>query len=206
FPFHLSAFGIPSMRYQQIYGASQFSTGGVIDKIRFRKDVNGGNFSTSNINVKINLSYSATSPTAPSTVFANNVGSGVVTVFDGLLSLSSTGTGTPRPFDIVIDVANLFNYNPAQGNLLVDIFMRSSPVTTFFDAVGPSQNVTSRIFSSPSVNDTTGQAFISGLVTRFDFAPVSSPDEDWYTVNVTSTANALRLETSTPAGGPGEAV
>jgi hypothetical protein len=107
FPFHIDRFAIPSMRYQQIYASSQFAAGGVIDKIRFRKDPIGANFSTSNIDVKINLSYSAISPTSASTIFANNVGAGVVTVFDGLLSLSSSGSGSPMPFDIVIDVADL---------------------------------------------------------------------------------------------------
>ena len=188
FPFHISAFGIPSMRYQQIYAGSQFGGGsGVIDKIRFRKDVNAGNFSASNIDVKINLSYAATSPTAPSTVFANNVGSGVVTVFDGLLNLSSTGSGTPNPFDIVIDIADLFNYNPAQGPLLVDVFMRNSPATTFFDAVGTNQSVTSRISATP-VNDTTGSAFISGL--RPGSIRCRSPEG----IGRHRTANRLRLE------------
>jgi hypothetical protein len=203
FPFNIGNFSIPSMRYQQIYASSQFSAGGVIDKLRFRKDPIGVNFNTSNIDVKINLSYSATSPTAPSTTFATNVGAGVVTVFDGLLNLSSAGSGTPMPFDIVIDVADVFNYVPATGNLLVDIFLRSSPVTTFFDAVGTSQSVTSRIFSSSSVNDTTGSAFQSGLVTRFDFVP-PAPNEDWFNFTVGTTAHPVRLETSTPADGSGE--
>src|SRR5262249_32209613 len=207
FPFHISAFSLPSMRYQQIYASSQFTGGGVIDQIRFRKDVSAGtNFSTSNIDVKINLSYSATSPTAPSNIFANNVGAGVVTVFDGLLSLSSTGTCTPNPFDIVIAVANSFNYDPTQGNLLVDVFMRNSPVTTFFDAVGNSPGVTSRIFSNNTVNDTSGSSFQSGLVTRFDFVTTGAAQEDWYTVNVTNAASALRLETATPADGPNQFV
>jgi hypothetical protein len=112
--------------------------------------------------VKINLSYAATTATTPSALFANNVGAGMVTVYDGPLSLSSTGSGTPNPFDIVIDVANLFNYNPAQGDLLVDIFERNAPITTTFDAVGTSQTATNRIYSSNSVNDTIGHAFQSG--------------------------------------------
>src|SRR5262249_48799438 len=50
FPFHIGNFGTPSMRYQQIYARSQLAGGGVIDKIRFRKDVSfPANFSTSNI-------------------------------------------------------------------------------------------------------------------------------------------------------------
>src|SRR5262249_50232304 len=136
-----------------------------------------------------------------SSTFAANRGNGMVTVFDGLLSLASSGTGTPNPFDIVINVASLFNYDPTKGNLLLDVFMRNSPATTFFDSVGSTQTVTAPVFSPTSVTDATGTTAVSGLVTRFDFA---APPEDWYAINLTDTSNFLSLATSTPAGGPGE--
>ena len=145
-PFHIGYFQQPSMRYQQIYSASQFAAGGIIDAIRFRRDGGSAAFSTSGIDVKLNLSYAATSVATASPTFASNIGSGVVTVFDGMLSLSSTGNGAPNPCDIVIDIANLFYYDPSQGDLLVDVFMRNSPMTQFFDASGAGQQtVTTRI-------------------------------------------------------------
>ena len=39
FPFVLDPFYIGSMRYQQIYAASQFPNGGVVDELRFRRDL-----------------------------------------------------------------------------------------------------------------------------------------------------------------------
>jgi len=218
FPFHIAAFGVPSMRYQQIYTASQFSSAGIIDALRFRRDAGQSPFTVGGIDVKINLSYAATSVATASPVFANNVGAGVVTVFDGLLTLSSTGAGSPNPLDIVIDVANTFNYDPAQGNLLVDIFVRNSPNTRFFDATdigqqGLTGNVTQRIFAT-NVNATSGlvgrqagpETSPYGLVTRFDFLPSALANDDWYSINVTNTASTLRLQTNTPADGPGQFV
>lgn len=206
FPFHIATFA-PNMRYQQIYAANQFATGGVIDTIRFRRDSGQPTFGSTTLDVKINLSYAATTVDTPSTTFASNVGLGLVTVFDGLMTISSTGSGAPNPFDIVLDVANTFNYNPANGSLLVDVFMRNSPSTVFIDAATGVAGVR-RIFSYPNdINSSTGtvDSGAYGLVTRFDFQATAA-NEDWYSINVASTANLLRLESSTPADGPNEFV
>src|SRR5262249_30481362 len=134
-PFNLGGSGNPSMRYQQIYMASQFPTGGLVDKIRFRQDGEFGTaFTTAGIDVQISLGYAARTVATASATFADNIGAGYVTVFDGLLTLSSApSSSVPRPFDIVIDVADLFDYDPGQGDLLLDIRMRNAPFTTSFD-------------------------------------------------------------------------
>jgi hypothetical protein len=204
FPFNIGGFGIASMRYQQIYSASQFSSAGVIDAIRFREDpAFSGNF-TASFNMKITLSYAANTVNTASAVFANNIGAGAVTVFDGVATLSDTVSGSnPRPFDFVIDVANLFRYDPSQGDLLVDISMRNSPaIGVAFDAVSApsSSGLTTRIYQT-DVNATTGQGpFDSGLVTRFDMVQSSS---DWYAVDLAA-GQRVQFATTTPAGGPGE--
>ena len=108
----------------------------------------------------------------------------------------------PPPFDVVIDVANLFDYDPALGDLLVDIEMRNSPLTTFFDISAFPSDAVRRIYQT-SVTNPIGQGpFANGLVTRFDMIP--PPLADWYEVNVEDTANVLHLSTRTPADGTGE--
>src|SRR5208282_90254 len=47
FPFNLANYGAPSMRYQQIYSATQFASGGVINALRFRPEDGTSPFSTS---------------------------------------------------------------------------------------------------------------------------------------------------------------
>jgi len=203
FPFHLTPFAVPSMRYQQIYAASQFAASGVIDTLRFRRDASQPTFGPTTLDVKITLSYAATTVAAPSATFAANVGAGAVTVFDGLMSISSTGSGAPNPFDIVLDVANLFNYNPANGDLLVDITMRNSPTTAFIDASSGIAGM-SRVFATNATATvgTTGVAY--GLMTRFDF--VGAPAADWYKVTLGAGETVIEVETRTPADGPGQFV
>src|SRR5262249_29361328 len=151
--------GLSSMRYQQIYSHMQFPTGGIIDDIRFRQAlVFGGPFFASGIDVKISLGYAATTVATASSTFANHIVPGYVTVFDGLLDLSSAATaGSPRPFDILINFAHLFNYDPTRGDLLLDISMRNAPRTAYFDASDAfqPQSSTIRIYSN-DVNATTG--------------------------------------------------
>ncbi|MCK4786375.1 MAG: hypothetical protein KAV87_21635, partial [Desulfobacteraceae bacterium] len=172
YPFNL----VSSMRYQQIYDAAEVGQSGVITEIRFRPDATTGDpFSSANMDVEIFLGYAATSVLAPSGTFADNIGSGYVKVYDGIMTLSSDAVGgPPRNFDIIVNVDDIFEYDPANGPLLLDIKLYNSPGSTQFDAVGEGiQNTTTRIYSiavdSPTgaVNGGGGSPY--GLVTMFCF-------------------------------------
>jgi sugar lactone lactonase YvrE len=196
YPFSLGFFGVASQRYQQLYAASAFSSGGTINQIRFRRD--SAPFSTTNINVQISLGYAATTVSTASTTYANNIGAGYVTVFDGLLSLSSSGVGNPNPFDIVINVNPLFTYDPSKGDLLLDIRMRNSPSTAFFDAEAFDSRVV-RIYNF-DVNAPTGTKDFTnyGLVTQFGMQDYK---QDTYQLSVNA-GDHLTVSTRTPAGDP----
>jgi len=179
-PFSLGGFH-PSMRYQQIYDPGEFSQSGVITEIRFRPDDSVSPFAGVDAQVEIYLGYAATTVTTPSSTYADNIGPGYTKVLDGTLMLSSGATGgPPRDFDIIVDVDNLFMYDPAVGPLLLDIRVFNDPSTTFFDAVGisPLQTATTRIYTAvgDTVDDPTGIIHLSGpasdpygLVTLFCF-------------------------------------
>lgn len=175
FPFNIGAFGLASMRYQQVYAASEFLGSMLIGGISFRPDVSGGGgaaFASTISNVRIDLSTTAAAPDALNGVFAANVGANNTTVFNGSLSLSSTFTGPaggPKAFDISILLTTPFFYNPALGNLLLDVRMFVASSTTQFDAQDTNGDSISRLFST-DVNSTTGQQDSVGLVTRFDDA------------------------------------
>ena len=108
-------------RYQQIYSASEFTTGGDIDAISFRRNGGVSPFTTTGLNIEVSLAYAATTVATASPTFAENIGIGNVVVYSGPLTLTSSGSGTPNPFDFVIDVDNSFNYDPGIGDLLLDI-------------------------------------------------------------------------------------
>lgn len=121
------------MRVQQVFARDQFaSLTGPITQIAFRVDESAGSpFTSGPIDTEVRLCHTNVAPTAMNLNFAANYGSDVTLVYDGLLNLSSAGTG----FDIVINVNPIFNYNGSQ-NLLVEYKVFGSAVTTQFDAAG----------------------------------------------------------------------
>ncbi len=116
-----------SYRSQSVYGASHFPPGIalIITELRYRPDrFYGAAFSTTIANLQVNLSTTARDPDGLSPTFANNPGFDDTVVFSGALACSSAFTGPangPKDFDIVIPLATPFLYNPAAGNLLVEI-------------------------------------------------------------------------------------
>ena len=210
FPFNLQIDPVASMRYQQIYDRAEFSRPGQITAIRFRRNTDVP-FTSSGLDVKINLSHAATSVATVSPTFAENIGAGETTVYDsdvdGLLTLSSSAIEEVNPFDIVIPLTTPFFYDPSQGDLLLDVSMRNSSLTAQFDFSSSGQQTTTRRVYATDVEATLGRLDLStggyaGLVTRFDIAP----SEDWYTVEVSSTVGTLHLATSTPFDGPGHVI
>jgi len=168
---------IDPQRYQQVYAASQFVDGGLITEISFRPDgLVGVPFSVTINNIQIDLSTTLAAPDALDSTFANNVGADDATVFSGPLSLSSQDVGPPggpKAFDIVIDLTTPFNYNPALGNLLLDV--RNFSGLPSGDAGGfDSENLGGDPISR-AVGDigsaTASTLDTEGLVTQFTIVP-----------------------------------
>ena len=87
-------------------------------------------------NVSIFLMTTANGPDALSTNFADNEGIDKTLVHSGPLSLSSANIGSaggPKAFDIVINLTTAFLYNPALGNLLLEVQNLEDGGTTPFD-------------------------------------------------------------------------
>lgn len=129
FPFNA---GSP-MRVQQVFAASQFNgQGGTVTEIAFRVDESsGGPFTSGSIDTEIRLCHTTVVPQGMSTTFADNYGTDVTLVYDGALTLSSSGSG----FDIVIDIDDVFEYDGV-SNLLVEYKVFTGAATTQFDAAG----------------------------------------------------------------------
>lgn len=183
FPFATVA--VPTQRYQQVYAASQFGVSPVvITQIAFRPDAVFANpFAYTIANIQINLSTTAAAPDGLSTTFANNVGPNDTVVYSGALALSTAdvpGAGNTRAFDIVINLQTPFAYDPAAGNLLLDVRrFTAPPLGSAFDATGLAGDAVSRVFTNNliagGVNSPTGVADTTGLVTRFTFSTVPEP-------------------------------
>ncbi|HWN97523.1 MAG TPA: metallophosphoesterase family protein [Methylomirabilota bacterium] len=138
-------------RSQSAYGAVHFPTniGVVITELRYRPDRTFGHaFTTAIANIQFNLSTTTRNAESLSPIFANNVGNDDTVVFSGPLLLSSRFNGPPggpKDFDIVIRLTNPFLYNPAVGNLLVEVHNFSgSSVASALSGGGASNDAASR--------------------------------------------------------------
>jgi hypothetical protein len=170
-----------SIRYQQVYDASQFAPvipeGGWVTQIAFTVDGRSGQFFGTTLQaVQVNLSTTDRGPDNLSPVFTENIGVDETTVFGlGLLTLPA---GQVR-FDQVITFASPFFYSPTQGNLLLDVWNYegytpdpwSRPAYGAHEELGDS---VSRIYSS-SVQAESGYVDTWGLVTEFTIIPIPEP-------------------------------
>jgi hypothetical protein len=186
FPFDLAddPGEVPSgtQRYQQVYASNQFTNvaagGEFITRIAFRPDVSFGlssNFSVTLPSIRIDLSTTTVAPDGLSSNFVSNVGADNVTVYGGAsgaplpLSSAYTPAGAPKNFDIIINLTTPFFYNPAAGNLLLDVRNFGGGKTVFFDAQSTTGDSISTVFTKASgVNSATADwKDTAGLVTRF---------------------------------------
>jgi hypothetical protein len=177
FPFNNHA------RYQQVYGSTAFGGSPIlITGVDFRPDGPGGfSFSSTLTSIQIDLSTTSTAVDALSLTFAANVGADDVTVYAlGSLALSSAASGPPGgpdAFDIHIQFTTPFLYNPASGNLLLDVRNIGGGSSEQYDAQQANGDSISRVLANIESSPTGDFADSTGLVTRFDTAGGSSVPE-----------------------------
>jgi acid phosphatase len=113
------------MRYQQVFDAGQFSRltpgGGLINRIAFRGHGPGTPFTGTAPQLQVNLSTTSKSPDNLSSTFAENVGADDTQVFSGPFQAAVTFSGNPTNFEVMINFTTPFYYDPAKGNLLLDV-------------------------------------------------------------------------------------
>jgi len=174
------------MRYQQVYAASDFGaipTGGAfITGIAFSADATAQlPFIAIVRSIQISFSTTLGAPDALNTMFSQNLGPDATVVLEpralGLSALPGSGTsfGMEIPFD------HPFFYNPAVGNVLMDVknYMGLDPLPIGFTFPGPMDAEQSgdsiSALASLDVNALVGVQTTRGLVTRFMIAPVPEP-------------------------------
>jgi hypothetical protein len=115
------------IRQQQVYLNSQFPNHPIrIYEIRFRPWSGAAPFNGDLSRFQITFSTTTRSPDGLDNVFDQNVGSDAVISFDNPINLSSAVVDDPvfpatKRFDIRVLLSVPFRYDPAAGNLLLDI-------------------------------------------------------------------------------------
>jgi hypothetical protein len=171
-------------RYQQVFAATEFAaiTGAHrIVGVRFRP--NGtSTFPAWSATVTMDVRFSVT-PQGPDQLvaaFASNVGASEALVYSGSATYGTLQTGPaatpPLNFDIELMFQTPYIYDPAAGNLLMDVVRTSTTMATnrFADAHSVTGDSVSRVQSS-TVGATTGTIDSIGLVTQFIFEPIQAP-------------------------------
>jgi hypothetical protein len=130
-----------AQRVQQVYGASEFPNGPILIRgIYWRPSPNDGfAFRTVVPDIQVNLSTTSKQPDGLSPVFAENVGLDDQLVFKGPLKLSShfqNAAGGTKRFNMFLRLQHPFYYDPAQGNLLLDIHNFQGSAASHTDAYG----------------------------------------------------------------------
>jgi len=179
----------PPGRFQQVYDSSIFgslaqSGGGYIAEISFRIDAfQGHSFMATIPSIQINLSTTTLFPDGLSSVFSQNVGSDDMMVFGpSAASLTGVGGGGVTGFHVSFSFSTPFFYDPANGNLLLDIRIHEG-----FGPIGPPQGVAildafsvagdsvSSVYAFGPTSPTSGQVSTLGLATAFHVVPVPEP-------------------------------
>lgn len=164
--------------YQQIYPSSSFYVTEPLEILQIRlRPHSVGSFSIELSNVEIRLSETDVRAQAISGVFADNGGSDPTVVYSGALVLHSGGiSGQPaRDFNLVVDLDEAYNYDPADGNLLLEWRnlgdVESSGASPNFDAI--STRFGSVVSAAGSADD--GAVITGGIATRFADGVIPEP-------------------------------
>lgn len=173
---------VSSMRYQEVYAADEFSElshgGGFITGVGCRI-ISGSRQGGIIPNLQIDLSTTARTPDALSTSFAENVGADNRSVIGARsVWIQDNTPEDPTGFGVFIQFDSPFFYDPARGNLLMDVRNIEAPPFVFsagnFEGVKASGDSISSLVAS-DVAAKTGNVGTSGMTTAFVVEPIPEP-------------------------------
>jgi len=170
-----STAGPASVRWLHIHDASQFgalSGPSFLTKFALRPDTILGQSGPRSLTLRIYASTTSRSVAGLSTTFAQNLGTNNTLVFDGTVNLTTgnlPAPGNTRQFDYVFPFTTPFLYDPAAGNLVLDLQIEASGSAVTFDTVSGDPAI-GKVFSFGSSTATTGD-IRSSHVTQLTFEP-----------------------------------
>lgn len=171
-------------RFQQVYDASLFGAypqGIYVTLLAFRVDENlGHSFATTVSDIEVHLSTTPQAVNSLSPIFDLNVGADDKIVAGREPHFLTGGPGAPgvlSPFSVVLDFRSnpLFLYDPAAGNLLLDIKVFTGASTSPFDSFDVAGDSISSVFGYGQTMPSSGQASSLGLATLLGVRNVPEP-------------------------------
>lgn len=154
--------------YQQIYAASAFTGPVRITQIAFASTADGA-LGAYTFNGTVSLGTTAATPGTPGNSFAGNKRADFMSVFSGTQTATLLGT---RTFDLVFNITP-FTYNPASGNLLVDVVASSASSLATFDVTNTTDPLLGRLYN---VNGGSSAFPTANYGLRTRFANTAAPE------------------------------
>ena len=163
--------------YQQVYGASDFSS--IQSPIQimslelYNTQYNSGATQTDAGTFTITLSYTTKGINDLDPTFANNFGANPTQVFSGSINQSWNFPGT-----LHISFTTPFTYDPTQGNLLIDVVGTnvSTPGGSIYYDVNSTGGYFTRLYCPGGLSCSTGTVQTGyGWVTGLDYTSVPEP-------------------------------
>lgn len=117
-------------RWQQLYASSQFASitpGQSVTSVAFRDPSSNSPLASTSIldNIEVYLTKTSTAINGLSATYANNNNATTTLVYSGSITFSRPFNNTiPRNFGYVINLQTPFAYDPADGNLMLDIIVK----------------------------------------------------------------------------------
>jgi len=170
-----SVSGPASVRWLHIHDASQFgdlSGPSFLTKFAYRPDRILGESGPRTFTLRIYASTTSRTVAGISTTFAENIGTNNTLVFDGTVNVTTgnlPGPGNTRQFDYVFPFTTPFLYDPAAGNLALDLQIEANGSALTFDTVSDDSAI-GRVINTGSSTATTG-GFLFSHPTQFTFEP-----------------------------------
>jgi hypothetical protein len=168
--------GPTSVRENFVFDASQFgalSGPSFLTQFAWRPDTIPGPSGPRSVTLLIYASTTTRPVAGLSTTFAENIGADNTLVFSGTLNWETgnlPGPGNTRQFDVVFPFTTPFLYDPAAGNLLLDIRLSGNGQAITLDIVTGNEMVR-KVLNTSSSNATTGTFGGPTQVTQFTFEP-----------------------------------
>jgi hypothetical protein len=163
------------IKQQQLYLATEFAslpaTHRTITGFYARPDASETDPSSATY-TDLMIRASTTTASSLSSVFANNHGTDVTTVFEGELTISTAAGGPvegPRDFDYYFPFDTPFTYDPDAGNLLVELISNSGPLGRL--VLDTFESTSSLYVFASSAVASTGEVRNGGFVNQFVFVP-----------------------------------
>jgi hypothetical protein len=201
-PAPFNYYGSSGSRVQEIYASSFFPGSELINGFSFRAYPGaapslffGNSVDISDVVIQLSTTAAGASESGslPSATFAHNLESDATTVFSGALDLTTAATGTdPQPFDYTVSFSQPFLYNPAAGNLLLDVMIPSGATVSgtgfgflTFDTVN---TIDDGIYSVVNLSDggaATGTLSTAGAITAFSVSSPAVPEPSTWLMMVT---------------------